>query len=348
MSKKTAVVICPGRGTYNKTELGYLHQLHANKTDFFKSIDEYRSKQNQPSIWELDGRSEFSSKDHLPGENSAALIYACSYADFLDIDLEKIEIVAVTGNSMGWYLACAAAGAFDQGNATHVINTMGSQMKDGIIGGQIIYPEVDENWIYSQELSELIDQKIVETNKLEGHFTCTSIFFGGFRIIGGNELGLRKLLKDLPPREGRYPFKLMGNAAFHTPLLTETSKKAKNELKPHLFRKQLYPLIDGRGKIWMPHSADQNELWDYTFGAQVDEVFNFTKAIEVSVKEFAPDYLIITGPGMTLGGAVAQTLINKNLKKLKNKNDFKELQQTKPYIISMAEPSQRKIVTKTN
>lgn len=344
MNKKTAVVICPGRGTYNKTELGYLHQYHSNKTDIFKAIDDYRLTKNQPSIWELDGRSEFSSKDHLPGENSAALIYACSYADFLDISQELIEIVAVTGNSMGWYLACAVAGAFSPTNATHVINTMGSQMKDGIIGGQIIYPEVDENWIFSGSISKMIDEKIAETNLLEGHEAYTSIFFGGFRIIGGNDLALRKLLKDLPPREGRYPFKLMGNAAFHTPLLNETSLKAKKELSSTLFQKPTYPLIDGRGKIWMPHSTSAQEIWDYTFGAQVDEVFNFTKAIEVAVKEFAPDYLIITGPGMTLGGAVAQTLINKNLKPIKNKDNFKSLQQSHPYIISMAESNQRKLV----
>ena len=28
---KTAVVICPGRGTYTKTELGYLSRHHADK-----------------------------------------------------------------------------------------------------------------------------------------------------------------------------------------------------------------------------------------------------------------------------------------------------------------------------
>lgn len=346
MSKKTAVIICPGRGTYNKTELGYLHQIHhqPDKKKFFDHIDNYRSKYHQPSIWELDGKKDFSVKDHLPGENSAALIYACSYADFLDIDRSKIDIVAVTGNSMGWYLASAVAGVYNDDAAIHLINTMGSQMKDHIIGGQIIYPEVSEDWIFSQELSTLIDQKIAETNLLPDHFAATSIYFGGLRVIGGNEVALKKLLKELPPREGRYPFRLMGNAAFHTSLLTETSIKAKKELGIEYFSKPSLPLVDGRGKIWMPHSTDIKELWDYTLGAQVDEPYHFSKSIEVVVKEFAPDYLIITGPGMTLGGAVAQTLIHKKCKNLKNKDDFKQLQSVNPYIISMADNVQRKIV----
>ncbi|MGE3608333.1 MAG: ACP S-malonyltransferase [Bacteriovoracaceae bacterium] len=344
MSKKTAVVICPGRGTYNKTELGYLHNYHQNKKNFIDSIDEYRAHLDQPSIWEIDGMKEFSPKVHLPGENSASLIYACSYADFLSINREKYEIEAITGNSMGWYLACVCAGALSINNGTHLINTMGSQMKEEIIGGQIIYPEVDDNWIYSPELSALIDSKMDEVNKIDGHEVYNSINFGGLRIIGGNDSGLIALLKCLPSRENRYPFRLMGNAAFHTPLLTETSIKARQNLKQDLFNTPEIPLIDGRGKIWMPYATNLNELWDYTLGHQVDNTYDFTKAIEVAVKEFAPDHLIITGPGMTMGGAVAQTLINKKLKPIKDKEEFKRLQMDDPYLISMSENSQRELV----
>ena len=31
--KQRVVVICPGRGTYNKEELGYLKRLHADKVE---------------------------------------------------------------------------------------------------------------------------------------------------------------------------------------------------------------------------------------------------------------------------------------------------------------------------
>lgn len=341
MKKKTAVVICPGRGTYNKAELGYLHEYHEDKLDFIGPLDSYRERLGQLSVWELDGRKQFSPKEHLAGENSAAIIFACSYADFLDINEQELEIVAITGNSMGWYMALVCAGSLNLGNGIHVINTMGSQMKDHIIGGQIIYPEVDDNWIHSQELTAIIDQKIKEVGHLEGHEVYNSIFFGGYRIIGGTDAGLKKLLRELPPLGNRYPFRLMGNAAFHTPLLTGTSHKAKRELGPELFNSPKVPLIDGRGKIWNPHSTDRNDLWDYTLGTQVNETYNFTKSIEVAVKEFAPDYLIITGPGMTLGGAVGQVLINKKLKPINTKLDFKRMQEEDPFVLSMAEPDQR-------
>lgn len=344
MKRKTAVVICPGRGTYNKTELGYLHLFHQNKNDLISSIDRYRVQRGQASIWDLDGKSEFSSRDHLPGENSAALIYACSMGDFMDINREKVDIVAVTGNSMGWYLALTCAGALQGLNGTHLINTMGSQMKEQIIGGQIIYPEVDENWVYSEKVSQLIDENINETNRVDGHKVYDSIFFGGYRIIGGNEKGLKRLLKTLPPKEGRYPFRLVGNAAFHTPLLAETSIKAKQELTVDLFSNPDLPLIDGRGKIWMPHSTNINELWDYTLGHQVHKTYDFSKCITVAVKEFVPDYLIITGPGMTIGGAVAQTIIRQELKTFKNKQEFKVIQEQTPYILSMADLKQREFV----
>lgn len=346
MSKKTAVVICPGRGTYGKAELGYLHKYHSDKQDFIGSIDHHRQKEGQPSIWELDGEKNFNLKKHIPGENSASLIYACSYADFLDINTDEYEIVAVTGNSMGWYIACACAGALNPSNATNIINTMGSQMKNGLIGGQLVYSEVDENWNYSSEFKELIEEKITEVNKLEDCEAYTSINFGGLRVIGGTDKALRWLLKELPLQQDRFPFRLPGNAAFHTPLLEQTSIKAKQKLLPGLFNTPSIPMIDGRGKIWMPYSTKIEELWEYTLGHQVHETYDFTKAIEVAIKEFAPDKLIITGPGMTLGGAVAQSLIKYDYKKISSKNDFKKLQSTDPYILAMGDEAQRKLTIK--
>ncbi|MBT4790924.1 MAG: ACP S-malonyltransferase [Halobacteriovoraceae bacterium] len=344
MTKKTAVVICPGRGTYSKTELGYLHKFHQDKKEVIATIDHFRKQQSQTSVWDIDGREKFNLKEHIPGENSASLIYACSYCDFIDINQDEYEIVAITGNSMGWYIACACAGAVDPKNAINIINTMGSQMKNGLIGGQLVYPEVDENWNHSIELSQLIEKKLIEVNQLDQHEAYTSIYFGGLRVIGGNDLALRWLLKELPPVQDRFPFKLPGNAAFHTPLLEQTALKAQKELLPSLFQAPKIPIIDGQGKTWMPYSTNLTDLWKYTLGHQVHETYDFNKCIEVAIKEFAPDHLIITGPGMTLGGAVAQSLIKYNYKGLKSKNDFKNLQSDTPYVLAMGEPKQRELV----
>lgn len=344
MTKKTAVVICPGRGTYGKAELGYLQKYHKNKKHFLGQLDFFRAEKGQMSIQELDAFENFSIKDHIPGENSASLIYGCSYSDYLDINTDKFDIVAITGNSMGWYIAAACAGALDRGSAINIINTMGSSQKDGLIGGQIVYPVVNTDWTKSESLNEILETKLKSVNLIPDHEAYISIHFGGLKVIGGNDLALKWLLKNLPPEQDRYPFRLPGNAAFHTPLLKETSDHAKTIMGAELLSAPKIPLIDGTGKIWQPYSTRSEDIWDYTLGSQVYDTYDFSKSIEVAIKEFAPDHLIITGPGMTLGGAVAQSLIKNDYKGLKNKEDFKQIQIDNPYVLAMADPKQRQLV----
>lgn len=62
--KKRVVVICPGRGTYNKEELGYLTRLHADKKELVEVIDTYRTQQDQITISELDGMDKYSMRTH--------------------------------------------------------------------------------------------------------------------------------------------------------------------------------------------------------------------------------------------------------------------------------------------
>ena len=101
MSRKTAVVVCPGRGTYNKAELGYLAR-HFPDADLLAAFDRQREDAGQPTLSALDGAERFSMATHTRGDNASGLIFAATLGDFLSIDREEIEIVAVTGNSMGW------------------------------------------------------------------------------------------------------------------------------------------------------------------------------------------------------------------------------------------------------
>ena len=75
------------------------------------------------------------------------------------------------------------------------------------------------------------------------------------------------------------------------------------------------------------------------------EPYDFTAAIRTAAREFAPDYFIVPGPGTTLGGAVAQSLIRANWRGLASKADFQRLQAEDPFLISMALPDQRPLVT---
>ncbi len=69
---KTAVVICPGRGTYSKTELGTLAR---NFTDrgLLARFDARRQALGQESLTALDGAASYSVARHSRGDNASAL-----------------------------------------------------------------------------------------------------------------------------------------------------------------------------------------------------------------------------------------------------------------------------------
>lgn len=345
-TKKRAVVVCPGRGTYNKDELGYFHRYHADKMRLLDTVDTYRAQQQQIAIADLDKAEAYNMRLHTAGENASALIYACALGDFLSIDQDEYEIVAVTGNSMGWYIALAVAQAVNETNAIHLINTMGSMMRNGVIGGQIIYPLVDDNWCWDSEREAMLTEIVADLNTQDGVEIYTSIKLGGFMVYGANQAGLIALEKALPPLDDRYPMKLFNHAAFHTPLLKGISEKALQQLPASLFQTPSLPLIDGRGHIWQPYATNTAKLHDYTLAHQVYEHYDYTAAIQVAVKEFAPDNLIILGPGSTLGGATAQSLIQLDWQNMSSKTDFINRQKSEPFVIAMGMEDQRKLVDK--
>ena len=143
--KQTAVVVAPGRGTYNRSELGYFTRHHPDRADLLARFDAFRREAGQEPISAFDGAERFSSALHTRGDSASPLIHACAYADYLSIDRDRYDILAVTGNSMGWYIALACAGALDEISGFRVANTMGTLMQEHMIGGQLVYPFLDDD-----------------------------------------------------------------------------------------------------------------------------------------------------------------------------------------------------------
>ncbi|MCB0280854.1 MAG: ACP S-malonyltransferase [Calditrichaeota bacterium] len=346
--KQRAVVICPGRGSYNAEELGYLKKYRNSFDRYLDEIDHERRTLGEITVSEMDNMESYDRKIHTKGEHASALIYACALADFHAINREKYEIVAICGNSMGWYLTLAFAGALDRINAFRLVNTMGSMMKDEIIGGQVIYPVMNDEWQFDQERYDYLLQTIDRLNQIEENEIYISIHLGSTIVLGANKSGIRSLLKELEPvKIGKvdYPFQLMNHAAFHTALLNVTSERAFAELGPEMFQRFTIPIIDGRGYIWQPYSSDLDNLRDYTLGHQVVQPYDFTTSVRVAIKEFAPDKLILLGPGQSLGGAVGQTLIQNQWLNIRSKTDFTKLQKTDPFVLAMGREDQRKLVS---
>jgi [acyl-carrier-protein] S-malonyltransferase len=338
-----AVVVCPGRGTYNKTELGYLER-HFPDAALLEAFDAHRRAAGQPLLSELDGARRFSVAEHTRGDNASALIFASTLGDFLAIDRAGIDIVAVTGNSMGWYSALACAGALQPQDGFRVANTMGTLMQRSLVGGQLIYPFVGDDWRAQPDRRSELLAIVDDIAGRGGHELYLSIDLGGMLVLAGNESGLAAFENRVEPLQQRFPMRLANHAAFHTPLMTPVAEEGRRILPADLFRGPDLPLIDGRGAIWWPGATDAEALCAYTLGTQVVETYDFTRAITVAAREFAPDLFIVTGPGTTLGGAVAQSLILAEWRAMTGKEDFKAQQDRHPVLASMGMPDQRSTV----
>ena len=105
-------------------------------------------------------------------------------------------------------------------------------------------------------------------------------------------------------------------------------------------------MVDGRGHVWRPFASQAQALHRYTFVTQILETYHFTRAIQVAAREYAPDRIILLGPGDTLGGAIAQALIAIEWRGLRSKADFQEMQgSSSPVLLSMGREDQRALLT---
>ncbi|MFN0114327.1 MAG: ACP S-malonyltransferase [Paracoccaceae bacterium] len=339
---RTAVLICPGRGTYTKAELGYLAR-HFPDPALLARFDARRMALGQETLGELDRAPAYSVARHTRGDNASALIYACTLGDRLA--LRDVELVAVTGNSMGWYSALACAGALSPTAGFEVVNTMGRLMQESLIGGQLIYPFMDEDWADRPDRRAGLLAQVAEIAARPGHALALSIDLGGMLVLGGNDAGLAAFEAAVPPVQGRFPSRLPNHAAFHTALQAPVAEAGRALLPDTLFGQPDLPLIDGRGSVWWPGASHRAALCAYTLGHQVTAPYDFTAAIRTAAREFAPDHFIVAGPGTTLGGAVIQSLILSRWRGMASRADFQARQEARPLVVSMGLAEQRKAVT---
>lgn len=347
-ARKTALVVCPGRGTYNKPELGSIYKnikeiddKSADLHGVLQNIDDVRENLGVTSVSALDQAPMFKSSVHQLPDNAAALIYAGGYLDYLAIDTAQYDVVGITGNSMGWYTAMACAASWDIETSTRLVTSM-AQLTAGGAGAQFIYPVVDDQWRPCPQKQAAVEAQL---ERFAGELML-SIQYGGYAVLAGSEAACKDAVAALPRVDDRFPMILPGHAAFHTHFMQGASEQALAQWPDAVFKAPRTPLIDGRGHIWSAHVTNHSALKNYTIGHQVTETYNFSRAVQTAVKEFAPDHIILLGPGAGLGGAVAQALIAIQWQGLRNKDDFMARQQSAaPYVLAMGLPEQRALVT---
>ncbi|MEO6595337.1 MAG: ACP S-malonyltransferase [Planctomycetota bacterium] len=313
MKKPTAVLFCPGRGSYGKDELGFLSRTlrPGPVADALRECDAWRQSRGRPTLTEIDGAEKFRPGLHLDGENAAELIYFGTLAHVEHLR-ERYEILAVTGNSLGWYTALPASGALDPSSGWRLVATMAALQKQ-VAGGQVLTTTVGDDWQSNPALRVAVQATVHALQDRGDEFFCDfSIRLGGHEVLAGTERAVIELLTRLPKvkvGEREFPFRLAGHGPFHTRLCQATSTQATTMLADLQLEAPASHLIDGFGNVHSPWSANPRELLHYTTHEQVLETFDFSACVRTAMREFQPDVLLCAGPGASLRAPVGHCVL---------------------------------------
>jgi malonyl CoA-acyl carrier protein transacylase len=343
VSRRRALVVCPGRGSYDRGSLGYLKGRSEAAERVIAACDDRRRAGGRPTVSELDSAEAFRTSSHVAGENASLLTFACSVADFADLSRDRFEVVGVAGNSMGWYTALAVAGALPLEDAIRLVDSMGNQQERNVIGGQVLYPVSDEAWLPSPALLQSVEAALVRVRE-SGAWAGWSIRLGGFAVLAGDAEGVKRLLAELPPvarGDRTFPTQLPLHSAFHTPLMQGASERARRELADLAFRPPAVDLVDGRGFVFRPHAADPEAMRDWTLGPQVVAPYDFTTSVLSALHRTAPDVVIALGPGNALGGPLARILVEARWRDARTREDFERRNREEPMLLSFGLAPQR-------
>jgi acyl transferase domain-containing protein len=327
---KRAVLVLPGRGSYSEASLGGIDR----DAPLTRAAEALRASLELESIVALDRAARYMPARHARPANAAVLIFLRAMQDVARALAER-RVVCVVGNSMGWYTALAAAGALAAEDALLLVQRMALLQEQGAAGGQVIHPLVDEKWNRVPERAAAVERALA-THAGE---VFRSIELGGYTVLAGTEAGVRALLSELAPvtqSHTSYPFRLAQHGPYHTPLADEVSRRALELFAGLPLRRPTLPLVDGRGRPWSPWSSDPEALREYTLATQVTTPYDFTSSVRVALREWAPDELVLTGPGNTLGGVCGQILVAEGWRSIRSRADFDRVQASEsPVLWSM-------------
>ena len=195
------------------------------------------------------------------------------------------------------------------------------------MGGQLIHPLTDDTWRPEPELASALAAALAQ-GRARG-FAEPSVLLGGSMVVAGDEAGLSAVRGALPRTERSrtaYPLTLAGHSAFHTPLMEGMAQRIGPLLGDLAWAPPRVSLVDGRGHIWRPRITEGEALRQYTLHTQMVTPYDFARSVRVALREFAPDALVLLGPGKGLGGALGQILALEGWAGIRSKDDFKRRQ----------------------
>jgi malonyl CoA-acyl carrier protein transacylase len=326
------VLVLPGRGAYTAGSLGSLPAEHP----FVQRAEALRAELGLDSLLALDAADEFEAAVHLRPANASPLIWLISLLD-AERAMADHRVVAVLGNSLGWYTALTVGDALDFDDAFQLVQGIALLQEQAAAdgrGGQVIYPRFGADWQPAPELAAAIDAALVD-----GGEVFPSVDLGGYLVLAGTDAGIDRLLETLPPvqiGERHFPLRLAFHGPYHTPLVGPVAEAAAARFGSLGWRAPSLTLIDGRGVRFTPWATDPADLARYTLTEQLITPYDFAAGARVALREYAPEVLVLTGPGNTLGGVAGQLVVAEGYHGLRTRADFESAQAgDSPLVLSM-------------
>ncbi len=338
-----AVLVLPGRGAYTAATLGTIPADHP----LVAEAESLRAEMGLDSLIALDSADRFAPEIHLRPVNASPLIFLASMLDAERAAADH-RLVAVIGNSLGWYTALTVAGALDFADGFRLVQGIALLQEEaaaaGVDGGQLIYPRVGVDWQPVEAYGAAIEAALTDgadsdDGRRESDSAYPSVDLGGYVVLAASEAGITRLLDVLPPvklGERQFPLRLAYHGPYHTPLLADVASAARARFSTLDWRAPSVTLIDGRGARFTPWATNPVELAWYTLGDQIVTPYRFATSARVALREYAPDVLVLTGPGNTLGGVTGQLVVAEGYRGIRTRADFDSVQSgPSPLVLSM-------------
>jgi [acyl-carrier-protein] S-malonyltransferase len=329
-----AAVAFPGRGSYGPPSLGSLPAAHP----WVRRADELRADAGLVPMTEVDGAGRFDPSVHLRPTNGWPLVFLCGL-----LDAERIaddhEVVVVVASSTGWYTALAASGALGFDDAFRLVQEMAAAAEAPLDVGsppaELIYPLTDDGWQPQQARIEGLHDALGRANG----GAALAVDLGAFAVVAGTSDGIDSLAGQLPPvqvAERAYPLRLASADAWHTPLRADATAAAADRLGDLRWDRPNVTLVDSRGVRFTPWSTDPAELAEHSLRGQGASTYDFATSLRVALREYAPDVVLLPGPGGSLGAACAQIAVGEGYRGIRSRSEFEAAQSgATPLLLSM-------------
>lgn len=326
-----AAVVFPGRGAYGPGSLGSLRPDHP----WVQRADELRAEVGLDPLSALDAAPRFDPAVHLRPAHAWPLIFLCGL-----LDAERIaddhEVVAVTSSSTGWYTALAASGVLGFDDAMRLVQSLAlaaeMPLADGAAPAELLYPLTDDDWLPVDERVDSLG------DALESSGAHVAVDLGGFVVVAGAATAVDAVAAAVPAAtvaERTYPRRLATSDGWHTPLRAPALEALAATIEPMAWSRPNVTLVDGRGVRFTPLATDPAELAASSIG-QATTTHDLAAGLRVVLREYAPDVVLLAGPGSSLGGACAQIVVMEGYRGLRTRAEFEAAQAgPEPVLLTM-------------